>query len=78
VDVAPVALVVDQREDVQALEDPSVVVNRLPERGRVSVALQDPGDVVGAHGAGVDRGDHAQDVRPVTMDLCEVKPAAPR
>jgi hypothetical protein len=53
VDVAPVALVVDQREDVQALEDPSVVVNRLPERGRVSVALQDPGDVVGARTAPV-------------------------
>src|ERR1035438_8841418 len=45
--LAPVALVIDQLEDVEALVDPPVVLDRFPERRRVAVALQHQGPVVG-------------------------------
>src|SRR5450755_996494 len=72
--LAPVALVIDQMEDVEALVDPPVVLDRLPERRRVAVALQHPSHVVGPDRAGVDRGDDAQGVWPVAADLRQVKP----
>src|SRR6266568_2846353 len=71
-DVAPVGLIVDVGQDVQALEDPPVAGDRLAERGGVPVALQHPDHVVGADGAGVDGGGHPQDVGPVPAYLAQV------
>src|SRR5450755_941932 len=72
-DVTAVGLVhIDELEDVQGLEDPPVGGDRLAERGGVAVALKHGDDVVGADGAGVDRGDHAEDILPVPADLPQV------
>jgi hypothetical protein len=69
-DVAAVGLVhVDVVQDVQRLEDPAVGGDRLAEGGGVAVALQHRHHLVGPDGAGVDRGDDAQDVLPVPPDL---------
>ncbi|GAA2440752.1 hypothetical protein GCM10010191_65930 [Actinomadura vinacea] len=56
---------------MQGLEDPAVGGDGFTERGGVAVALEHGDDVVGADGAGVDRGDYAQDVLPVTADLVQ-------
>src|SRR5664280_3117384 len=72
-DVAAVGLVdVDVGQDVQRLEDPPIGGDRLTEGGGVTVTLQHRHHVVGAHCAGVDGGDHAQDVLPVPADLAQV------
>jgi hypothetical protein len=75
-DVAAVGVVIEVGEDVQGLEDPPVGLDRLAEWGRLPIALQHPGDVVGTDLPGVDRRDHPQDVRPVPADPLTVDPAA--
>src|SRR6478752_7880327 len=59
-------------QDVAGLEDAPVVRDGLAELGEVPAAGQHPEDVVRGHGGGMDRGDHAQDVRPVRGDAVEV------
>jgi len=54
-DVAPVGLVVDEGEDVERLEDPPVVGDRLAQRGGVAVTLEHPDHVVGPYRPSVDR-----------------------
>jgi hypothetical protein len=61
---------------VQGFEDAAVGGDGLAERGGVTVALQHGDHVVGADLAGVDRGDHPQDVAPVLADLPQIDPRA--
>jgi len=75
-DLAAVGLVLDVGEDVQGLEDPAVVRQRVAELGRGPAGAQDAQDVVGGDRAGVDRRGDAQDVRPLPLDAVEVDAAA--
>jgi hypothetical protein len=56
-DLAAVGLVVDVREDVQRLEDPPVVRERVTQLCGRAAGREDPEDVVGWDGAGVTRSD---------------------
>ncbi|HEY5196920.1 MAG TPA: hypothetical protein VIJ51_07820 [Solirubrobacteraceae bacterium] len=75
-DLAAVGLVDDVDEDVQRLEDPPVMRDRLAELRRPAARREHADGVVGADRAGVDRGDEAQDVGVVAADPVEVDPAA--
>ena len=75
---AAVIGLVGHAQHVQGLVDAAVVGDCLSELGRVAVAGQHPDHVVRPHRAGVDRGDHPQDVLPVPTDLLQVDPATSR
>jgi hypothetical protein len=72
-DLAAVRLVVDVVENVQRLEDPPVLGERVAELGRGAARREDPKRVVGGDRAGVDRDDQPLDVGPVTVDAGEVE-----
>jgi hypothetical protein len=61
-DLAAVAGLVGQAQDVQGLGDPPVVRDRVPQRGRPPVPRQHPDHVVRTEGAGVDGADDPKDV----------------
>jgi hypothetical protein len=80
-DHSPVGFVVQHLEDVQRLEDPPVVGERLTEPGRAAVAGDHPDQVVRAHrpcGQGSGDAEHVGPVReaprkldPVARELVE-------
>ncbi|MGY3334152.1 hypothetical protein ACVW0K_000251 [Streptomyces filamentosus] len=74
--LAAVTGLVGQTQDVQGLRDPTVVRDRVPERGRAPVAGEHPNHVVRADGAGVDGADDPQDVLPVPLDPGAARPRA--
>lgn len=77
-DLSPVCGFVCQAQDVQRLGDPSVVRDRVAQRGGAAVAREHPDYVVGADGSGVDGADDPQDVLPVPLDPDQVDTAAGR
>ena len=72
-DAAPVRRAVDDRQDVEGLEDAAVDGDRLGQGGGVPVALQGPDQIRRADLAGVDRGDQPQDLTPVAPHLAQVE-----
>jgi hypothetical protein len=77
-DLAAVGLVVHVGQDVQRLEDPAVVRERVTQLGRRAAGREDPENVVRGDGTGMDRRDDAQDVRPLALDARWVDLAARR
>jgi hypothetical protein len=77
-DLPAVGLVVNVHKDVQRLEDPPVVSERVTELRRLATAGEHADHIVGADRAGVDRRDKAQHVGVVLADPLEVDPAARR
>jgi len=71
-DLAAVGFVVDVGEDVQRLEDPPVVRERVTQLRRSATRRKHPQDVVGGDGTRVDRRDDAQDVWPLALDARQV------
>jgi hypothetical protein len=65
----PIGFVVGQAQDVQGLENPPEVGDRLAESGGLAVAGDHAGDLVGGDLTGVDRHRDPTHVLPVRGDL---------